>query len=125
MRTDSSIPRRPARACSSFRTWGARNGPPYFLSEGATPPRTPRPTLGPPRPSRGGPRYPLTLSRLQVQSREDGATLGNLVEAFEGQVEHGPRRHEHHRKVDGGGGDVKGRQREVLEQPVAGGVQPL
>src|SRR5262249_29138574 len=99
-----------------------RHGPPCFLLESATPPRTPRQRSE--RPSEAvALLYDLAgLARLQMQSGGNRAALRNLVEAFERQVEDRPRRDEHHREVDGGGGDVKRRQREVFEDPVARGV---
>src|SRR5437762_13811078 len=51
-------------------------------------------------------RVSLALAGLQVEARENGATLRDLVDGLVGQVEHGPRRHEHHHEVAGGCGVV-------------------
>src|SRR5206468_11711053 len=48
--------------------WGPRNGPPCCSSEGATPPRTPRPTFAAPRETRGA-----SLSQPREQPVEEGA----------------------------------------------------
>src|SRR5437762_2408518 len=50
-----ALPRASRRAGDLLARWGAPKWPPTFLSEGATPPRSPRPTFGAPRLRRGAP----------------------------------------------------------------------